>query len=434
MMNKISLITLGCKMNQAETQAIADKLSGNFEITFEEKDGESDIYILNTCSVTSEAERKSRQIIRRIKRLNKNSKIIAVGCYAVSNPYQLREAGADLVLGNHEKKNIHTFLDKIGVFSDYYFWRSDNNYEILLPKEPYGDRTRVFLPIEEGCINSCAFCKIRFLRGLKIISLPKEEVLKSIRTFIAKGYKEIVLTGTNLGYYGFNKEDKLSDLLKDIGETFSDENIRIRLTSLYPEDINIELSNILNAYPIFEKHAHISIQHFSDRVLKLMKRNYSRKMIYNSIENLRKNDPKFSITCDLIVGFPGENDDDLRIMLDSIKNLDILKVHGFRYSVREGTLAAKMDKQIPEKEKKNRLNNLREISKISKFNYLNKMINSMTTVLVEQSLNKRFFGYDEYYIPHNIAYENSEIEKGIFIQTKISSVSEENKGVVSHVF
>jgi len=420
-------------MNQAESQALAEKLSPDFDIVFEEKMGKSDIYVLNTCAVTSEAERKVRQTIRRLKKLNENSKIIATGCYSVSDPEGLKKAGADLVLGNLEKKQIGRLLYEGGIYSNKHFWYSNERYDILVPTEPYDNRTRVFLPIEEGCINSCTFCKIRFLRGLKIVSLQKKEVIKSIEKFIEKGYKEIVLTGTNLGYYGLDNSETLEELLNQIGKRFGDKEVRIRITSLYPEIITDNLSAILNAYPIFERHIHLSIQHFSDKILQSMNRKYNRKMIYTAIETLRKYDSNFSITCDLIVGFPGEDEEDLRIMFDSIEELKLLKVHSFRYSPREGTLAAKMKNQIPGNEKKARVSQMNKIAELSRNDYLKGMIGSKVKVLTESFSKDIFFGYDEYYISHNVQFREKKIEKGQFFNTIISSLSKENKGVVSNV-
>ena len=435
MKEKLAMITFGCKMNQAESQFISEKLSKDFEILFEEKDGKSDIYILNTCAVTSEAERKVRQTIRRIKKASKDAKIIAIGCYANSDPLELHSIGADLVLGNLEKKEIEQYFDREGIYAEKLFWvRSDN--KILVPEEAYGNRTRFFLPIEEGCINGCAFCKIRLLRGIKILSLSKKDIIDKIENLINKGYKEIVLTGTNLTCYGLDISESFEDLLKTIGDKFKDENIRIRLTSLYPNDVTDNLAYLLNNYSIFEKHLHLSIQHFSDRILKLMRRNYERKDIFNSIEKLRKLDPNFSITCDLIVGFPSENDEDLEIMFDSVKDLKILKVHGFRFSAREGTPAFNMSNQIPGSEKKDRMIELTKSAQISTKEYLSQLISSEHTVSIEDEKNGYLLGYDEYYIPHKIKYNHSNYKsdfRGIFLKSRVISISEGSEGVISNV-
>jgi threonylcarbamoyladenosine tRNA methylthiotransferase MtaB len=339
------------------------------------------------------------------------------------------------VLGNLEKKEIEQYFDREGIYAEKLFWvRSDN--KILVPEEAYGNRTRFFLPIEEGCINGCAFCKIRLLRGIKILSLSKKDIIDKIENLINKGYKEIVLTGTNLTCYGLDISESFEDLLKTIGDKFKDENIRIRLTSLYPNDVTDNLAYLLNNYSIFEKHLHLSIQHFSDRILKLMRRNYERKDIFNSIEKLRKLDPNFSITCDLIVGFPSENDEDLEIMFDSVKDLKILKVHGFRFSAREGTPAFNMSNQIPGSEKKDRMIELTKSAQISTKEYLSQLISSEHTVLIEDEKNGYLLGYDEYYIPHKIKYNHSNYKsdfRGIFLKSKIISISEGSEGVISNV-
>lgn len=434
MRQKVSLLTFGCKLNQAETQAIAERLSKDFEINFEEKNGESDIYILNTCAVTKEAERKVRQTIRRLKNLNKDSKIVTIGCFSNANPKELENLGVDLVLGNFEKKNIENFIEKNGVYVDKNFWLNKEKIVIMKPQSAYSNYTRFFLPIEEGCINGCTFCKIRFLRGIKISSLSQEEVITQIREAIKRGYKEVVLTGINLGYYGFERGESLEDLLNNVGKIFDNKDIRIRLTSLYPENVSNNLSFILNNYSIFEKHVHLSIQHFSDKILKAMGRKYSSKDVSTAINLLRKYDPKFSITCDLIVGFPGEEAEDFQIMLDSIKNLKLLKVHGFRFSPREGTIAAKMENQIPENEKKERLNRLLSVSEKSKYDYLSQLINSEVNVLIESFYKNNFYGYDEYYIFHEITNTSDNLKKGEFVRSKIFSISNRRKGVASNVF
>jgi threonylcarbamoyladenosine tRNA methylthiotransferase MtaB len=202
MNKKISFITYGCKLNQSETEKMAEKLNSNYNITFEEKDGRSDIYVLNTCTVTAEAERKIRQTIRRIKRKNSNIKIIATGCYSHTDAEKLKEIGADLVLGNLEKKYIDQNIEKEGIFVDKAYWLRKQD-KIEIPNFPMGNRTRVFLPIEEGCYNACTYCRIIFSRGTKIRSLDKEIIFDKISDFIDQGIKEIVLTGINLGYYGY---------------------------------------------------------------------------------------------------------------------------------------------------------------------------------------------------------------------------------------
>ncbi len=426
MNKKISFITYGCKLNQSETEKMAEKLSeNNYEINFEEKNGESDIYILNTCTVTSEAERKIRQTIRRIKRKNPKVKIIATGCYSHTDANKIKEIGADLVLGNLEKKYIDETINEEGIIVDKAYWlRKEDKIEI--PDNPLGERTRVFLPIEEGCHNACSYCRIIFARGTKIRSLEKNIILDKISDFIKKGIKEIVLTGINLGYYGYGTDYNFKNLLQDIAIKFNNEDIRIRISSLYPDMIDEEFSKIINKSNIFEKHVHLSLQHVSNNVLKMMGRKYIKKDIINAFNNLRKFDKDFSITADIIVGFPGETEEDFNELLEFIEKNRLLKVHGFRFSARPNTKAKRLKPQIPGNIKKDRNKKLSETSKTSSKEYLNNMLNKRVKVLIEED-NK---GYDEYYINHII--ENKNFEENIFKEVKIKKIIAE--GVVSDVF
>lgn len=424
MNKKISFITYGCKLNQSETEKMAEKLENNYQIVFEEKDGESDIYILNTCTVTSEAERKIRQTIRRIKRNNPETKVIATGCYSHTDAKKIKEIGADLVLGNLEKKYIDKKINEKGIIVDKAYWLRDKD-KIEIPENPLGNRTRIFLPIEEGCHNACSYCRIIFARGTKIRSLDKSIILNKISDFIQKEIKEIVLTGINLGYYGYGTNYGFKDLLKDIDSNFKNENIRIRISSLYPDMIDEEFSKIINSSNIFEKHVHLSLQHVSDNVLYNMGRKYKKIDVLNAFKYLRKFDENFSITADIIVGFPGETEKDFNELLDFVSKNRILKVHGFRFSARPNTKAKRLKNQIPGNIKKDRNKKLNLISKESTKKYLNNLKDKKVKVLIEEN-NK---GYDEYYINHNINsnFERNNIFKEVIIEKII------NEGVVSNV-
>jgi threonylcarbamoyladenosine tRNA methylthiotransferase MtaB len=425
MIKKISFITYGCKLNQSETEKMAEKLSANYEINFEEKDGKSEIYILNTCTVTAEVERKIRQTIRRIKRKNSNTKIIATGCYCHTDAEKLKNIGADLVLGNLEKKYIDDNIEKTGILVDRAYWlRKEDKIEI--PDSPLGNRTRVFLPIEEGCHNACTYCRIIFSRGTKIRSLDKNIIIKTIENFIDKEIKEIVLTGINLGFYGYGTNYNFKDLLKEIEANFGERDIRVRISSLYPDMIDEEFSEIVNKSNIFENHVHLSLQHLSENVLKNMGRKYGKKEILNAFSNLRKYNENFSITADIIVGFPGETEEDFQELIDFIKNNRILKVHGFRFSPRPNTKAKRLDKQIPGNIKKERNKSLFKISEYSSNSYLKNMLNKKVRVLIEKDKK----GYDEYYIKHKVDIEN--VKENIFKEVIIKHINTD--GVVSDVF
>ncbi|MGM0639836.1 MAG: tRNA (N(6)-L-threonylcarbamoyladenosine(37)-C(2))-methylthiotransferase MtaB [Thermotogota bacterium] len=426
MNKKISFITYGCKLNQAETEKMAEKLrNNNYDIIFDEKNGDSDLYILNTCTVTSEAERKIRQTIRRLKRKNPKIKIIATGCYSHTDAKKIKEIGADLVLGNLEKKYIDEKIDEEGIIVDKAYWlRKEDKIEI--PDNPLGERTRVFLPIEEGCYNACSYCRIIFARGTKIRSVEKNIILSKISNFINKGIKEIVLTGINLGYYGYGTDYDFKQLINDIAIKFKEKEIRIRISSLYPDMIDEEFSKIINQSEIFENHVHLSLQHVSNNVLEKMGRKYTKKDIIEAFNHLRKYDEDFSITADIIVGFPGETEEDFSELLKFIKDNRLLKVHGFRFSARPNTKAERLKPQVPGNIKKDRNKKLSEISKKSTEKYLFKMIDKKVKILLEEK-NR---GYDEYYINHIV--ENKQFEENIFKEVKIKKVI--NEGVVSDVF
>lgn len=425
MIKKISFITFGCKLNQSETEKMAEKLSSNYDITFEEKDGKNDIYILNTCTVTAEVERKIRQTIRRIKRNNYKAKIIATGCYSHTDSKKLKDVGADLVLGNLEKKYIDQNIDKNGIFVDKAYWlRKEDKIEI--PDFPLANRTRVFLPIEEGCNNACTYCRIIFSRGTKIRSLDKKIILDKISYFLDQGIKEIVLTGINLGLYGYGSEYNFKKLLKEIENFFGNKNVRIRISSLYPDMIDEEFSEIISLSNIFEKHVHLSIQHFSDNVLKNMGRKYTKKDIEKAFKNLRKYDEDFSITSDIIVGFPGETEEDFQKLIEFIENNRLQKVHGFRFSERPMTKAKRFKNQIPGNIKKDRNKILSKVSRYSSKEYMSNFIGKKVKVLIESNNS----GYDEYYINHKIDSQNK--YNNVFKEVIIKGINEE--GVISDVF
>lgn len=431
MSKNVSMITFGCKLNQAETQAMADKLNCiGYNITFDEKNGKNDIYVINTCTVTSEAERKIRQLIRRIKRKNNDVKVIAVGCYVHTDAEKLKDIGADLVLGNLEKKFIDKYINDSGVILNKSYWLK-NQDKIITPEKSFDDRTRIFIPIEEGCLNACSYCRIIFSRGTSIRSLPINKVLKAISNYIDLGYKELVLTGINLNQFGFDNAETLTELLEKIEENFGEDDIRIRLTSMYPEYVDKKMVEIIFNSKIFEKHVHLSIQHFSNKILNLMGRKYDKNKIIEAIELFRERDKFFSITSDIIVGFPYEEDEDFQELLNSIKDMKILKVHGFRFSARPGTKASKMKNQVLGNIKKDRIETLNLNSKNISEDYRKELIGKEVTILSEKIDDNYIYGYDEYYIHHKCDFKNINPVKNKFYRVKIQDISDE--GVSSYV-
>jgi threonylcarbamoyladenosine tRNA methylthiotransferase MtaB len=285
---KVNIITFGCKLNQAESAFIGEKLENyGFLVEYDKNFENSDYVIINSCTVTSEAERKTRQLIRSIKRNNKNKKVIVVGCYAHTDTQTIIDAGADLVLGNLEKKYIEDYIDKNGIFIDKTYWNNKKE-KVFLPSIPYNSYSRYFLPIEEGCLEFCTYCRIIFARGNKIRSSDKDDIFKKIDDiYYNKHIREIVFTGINLSYYGFGTDYNLKKLIFDVNNRYKDENIRFRISSLYPDFIDEDFIKLINNSPVFEKHIHLSLQHVSDNVLKNMGRKYSESYLYNLFDMTR---------------------------------------------------------------------------------------------------------------------------------------------------
>lgn len=428
--NTVSVITFGCKMNQAESEFIAERFEEKgYKVFFDEKNGKSDYYFINTCTVTSEAERKIRQTIRRIKRNNPASVIIAGGCYAHTQADEILNTGADLVLGNLEKKYIFDYIGKTGKYVDDFYWLR-NNDRVLIPGNSYEDRTRIFLPIEEGCNEACAYCRIIFARGTRIRSLSQNEIISVINNYIKNGYKEIVLTGINMAYYGYGTDTDLKKLLKNIDNEFGKQEVRIRLTSLYPDSIDEDISLLMNNSDIFEKHVHLSLQHTADNVLKRMGRKYSGKDIYNAFNLMRKYNNNFSFTSDIIVGFPGETENDFSELAESLRKFKMLKTHIFRYSGRPGTKASRYENQISGEIKKIRVKELEKIASESSEAYKKDLLGLKVKVLAEKVNDENnFFGYDEFYIPHKVS--GILAQKNNFYDVSIKDYEEEE--VISHV-
>lgn len=278
---RISFITYGCKLNQYETELMTEKLE-NFGYVVLNGEVESDIFVLNTCAVTSEATRKIRQEIRRIRKKFPYTKIIAVGCYSQIGYDELKNEGVDLILGNKEKKDIHLYIDKTGIFTDKKYWLNDEiDGEIITSS--LAERTRAFVKVEDGCDNVCTYCAIRFARGMKIRSKPVDAVENEVIRLVKKDYREIVITGLNLGKYGLGKSYDLSYLLKKLSKIKGD--FRIRLSSINPEDINDDLIDVIVNEEKICNHLHIPLQSGSNKVLDKMKRGYDQKNILKLLKN-----------------------------------------------------------------------------------------------------------------------------------------------------
>ena len=364
-MKTIAFITLGCKVNQYESNAMAQKFIENGYELIEDENISADIYIINTCTVTNMSDRKSRQMLRRVKEKNKNAIVVAVGCYAQVAKDDLEKIPEiDLVLGNNEKADILKYVN------DYIL---ENKKElkmedVLQTKEfvEFGDitfteKTRAVIKVQDGCDRYCSYCIIPYARG-RVRSRRPENIISEINKIAKKGIKEVVITGIHIASYGKDFKDnyRLIDLLEDLNEIDGIE--RIRLGSLEPLLITEEFMERLVKLEKVCHHFHLSLQSGCDETLKRMNRRYSTEEFRNIVNILRRFYQDVVLTTDIIVGFPGETEQEFEKTCEFLKEIKFYKMHVFKYSPRKGTKAASMPNQIDGNIKEERSKKLIEIS------------------------------------------------------------------------
>jgi threonylcarbamoyladenosine tRNA methylthiotransferase MtaB len=400
---KIAFHTLGCKVNQYETQALKEKfIERGYEITSD--DDFADVYVINTCTVTGLSDRKSRQFIRRVKKINPDSITAVIGCYVQVSPEEASQTeGVDLIAGTNEKNHLPEYIE------EYLMGRGSSvhikEYDQLTEYEETGiitsmdTRTRAFIKIQEGCDRFCSYCIIPYARGA-VRSRARTEIVKEAERLIEKGYKELVLTGINTALYGMEKgfdsrggkqeavkssEDEvygIEIIVKALDELPGD--FRIRLGSLEPNVISAEYAKRLLKYKRLCPHMHLSLQSGSDRILKQMNRNYASADYLKLVDLLKEHDPGYGITTDIIVGFPGETEEDFSESVKIVKKAGLSKVHVFKYSKREGTKAAEMKEQIAPQIKAKRSEELIKAGEEAGKRFLLQNLGTIRTVLIEQ--------------------------------------------------
>ena len=395
-MKRAALHNLGCKVNAYETEAMQELLEKNgYEIVpFHE---EADVYIINTCSVTNMADRKSRQMLHKARKQNPDSVVVAAGCYvqALGNAGK-SEDGVDIIVGNNKKNNIVEILDayfqehpekQVQELIDI---NHTNEYEDLHLSRT-AEHTRAYLKVQDGCNQFCTYCIIPYARG-RVRSRAKKDVVEEVRTLAANGYKEIVLTGILLSSYGidFEKENgETDDLLSLIRAVHEVEGIeRIRLGSLEPRIITEEFAEALANLPKVCPHFHLSLQSGCDATLKRMNRRYDAAEYEEKCHILRKYFKNPALTTDVIVGFAGETEEDFRESKDFVDRIDFYETHIFKYSKREGTRAATMPNQVDEQEKARRSNIMLEMNAEKMKKYEQLWMGQDVEVLFEEIMEK----------------------------------------------
>lgn len=395
-MKKAALHNLGCKVNAYETEAMQELLEQNgYEIVpFQEG---ADIYIINTCTVTNMADRKSRQMIHRAKKMNPDAIVVAAGCYvqAQENSDKIDEC-IDIVIGNNKKQNLIEILEEYeqkrkeadGVFvqQEVIDINHTKEYEELhLTKT--AEHTRAYIKVQDGCNQFCTYCIIPYMRG-RVRSRRKEEVVEEVSALATNGYKEVVLTGIHLSSYGVDFEEK-ETLLSLIQAVHAIEGIeRIRLGSLEPRIITEEFASALSALPKICPHFHLSLQSGCEETLKRMNRRYSAEEYFEKCMLLRKYFENPALTTDIIVGFPGETEEEFEESRAFVEKVNFYETHIFKYSKRQGTKAAVMPNQVPEPEKTKRSNTLLALDERNRKAYEEQFSGKETEILVEEQMEK----------------------------------------------
>lgn len=390
---KVSFCTLGCKVNTYESEVLMNKFKyAGYEIV--DFDDIADVYVINTCSVTNTSDQKSRKMIREASRKNKDAIICVMGCYSQLNYDEVKSLGDNIaiVLGNNDKSKILDYIDEYKKNKKQIIKIDDLNKVCFedMRLDNFQKHTRAFVKIQDGCNNYCSYCIIPYTRG-NVRSKRKEDVLDEINTLVKNGYKEVVLTGIHTGHYGQDLKDyDFSDLLRELEKIEGLE--RIRISSVEITELDDKFLDTLRESKKIVNHIHIPIQSLCDKTLKNMNRKYDVEYFFNKIEKIRSIRPNIAITSDVIVGFPGETDEDFNITKENIKKLKITELHVFPYSIRKGTRAASMP-QVDGIIKKNRVKELIELSEVLKNNYYRSLIGTTEKLLVEKYLNGYLIGH-----------------------------------------
>lgn len=382
-----ALHNLGCKVNSYETDVMQQMLEeAGYEI--KEFNDTADVYIINTCTVTNMADRKSRQMLHKAKSRNENAIVVAVGCYAqAAGEKLLEDSSVDIVIGNNRKKDLIRILEEYRKEHRAEDTLIDINhtteYETLMLGQTSG-HTRAYIKIQDGCNQFCSYCIIPYARG-RVRSREEADIEAEVTSLAAKGYKEIVITGIHISSYGVDKKD--TNLLKLLQRIHKIEGLeRIRLGSLEPRIITEEFAREIAALPKICPHFHLSMQSGCNETLRRMNRHYTSEEYYEKCEILRKHYEKPAITTDVIVGFPQESVEEFEATEKIVEKVNFFETHIFKYSKRQGTNAAKMEGQIPEEEKTRRSSILLDMNKRHRQAYLESFLGKTIEILVEEDM------------------------------------------------
>jgi MiaB-like protein len=430
-LKKVAFHTLGCKVNIYETEAMQELMqkAGYSIVDFDDK---ADIYVVNTCSVTNMADRKSRQMLHKAKKDNPDAVIVAVGCYVQAAAKSIKQdEKIDIIIGNNMKNKI------ADIINDYYEHQDPNTVDIsgdfvldiskIKEYEEFRvlkhkEHTRAFIKIQDGCNQFCSYCIIPYTRG-RVRSRSIEEIEKEVRDLVNAGYKEVILTGIHISSYGLDFEEKIQliELVEKVAKVAGVE--RLRISSLEPRIITEEFVERLAKLDNFCPHFHLSLQSGSDNTLKAMSRRYDASEFKEGVRLIRKYFDMPALTTDIIAGFPGETEDDFTESLEYIRDIGFFELHVFPYSKREGTKAASMKETLSNKDKTRRVNLLLSMQEPIRRKFLEEKIGKEVEVLIESEFeheNKRYvLGHSKEYI--KVALPYIEKARNMIIPAKLIS-------------
>ncbi|MGB0806477.1 MAG: tRNA (N(6)-L-threonylcarbamoyladenosine(37)-C(2))-methylthiotransferase MtaB [Salibacteraceae bacterium] len=397
--------TLGCKLNFSETSTIARNLAdaGYAKVDFERG---ADVYVINTCSVTENADRKCRNVVRRAQKYNPEAKVVVLGCYAQLKPKEILEIpGVNLVLGANEKFDTAKYLEDLSHEDKEAHFGKVSKAKTFFPSFSAGDRTRTFLKIQDGCDYFCSFCTIPLARG-NSRSQNIEQTMKVVKEVETTKVKEVVLTGVNTGEFGVGTDENFFDLIKELENTTIP---RFRISSIEPNLLSTEIIEFSSTSKKFVPHFHVPLQSGSNRILKDMKRRYLKDLYEDRVNTIKKNMPDACIGVDIIVGFPGETDDEFMETYEFVRDLPVSYFHVFTYSERPNTIANRMENPVSMQKRNERSEQLRILSQKKRRAFNETQIGKEKTVLWEsaEDENGLMHGFTENYIKVSKPYDSA---------------------------
>ena len=414
-----SFYTLGCKLNFSETSTIARDLENEGFARVEFESG-ADIYVINTCSVTDQADKKCRNVVRRALKYNSSAFIVVIGCYAQLKPKEISSIkGVDLVLGAQEKFNLKSFLHDIEKRKETQIENKHiKHVNEFYPGYSKGDRVRSFFKVQDGCNYFCSFCTIPLARG-KSRSANVEETMVKAREIASSEVKEVVLTGVNIGDFGYGTKERLIDLLIELDKL--EQINRFRISSIEPDLLSNEIIEFVYKSKRFVPHFHIPLQSGSDILLKSMRRRYNTELYKSRIEKIKDLMPKACIGVDVIVGYPGETEEEFNKTVHFLKSLPISYLHVFTYSERANTTAPRMGKIVPMEERRKRSKQLRILSLKLKQQFYQNNLGKTEKVLLENQEDGYHYGFTENYVKVKLSAQK--VKKNEIVSVKLNEIN-----------